>query len=199
MIVNCFHTHVAEIVDRDAEPNSSRDVRGSRFELVREILPGCAGSVYLFDHLSSTKERRHVFEVLALSVENPNASRAHHLVPRERHEVAIQVSCINTHVWNGLCSVHKNQCSKSMGGSCDFFDRVYRAEHVGGMRYAYDLCSFINQFVNFVLSEVPFLVYLDDFAPLSLANCCHGTILLWCSIIVRTILSPCLMFALPQA
>ncbi len=35
-------------------------------------------------------------------------------------------------------------------------------------------------------------------APVALASICHGTMLLWCSIVVRTISSPAFTFARPH-
>src|SRR5262245_32606149 len=94
-----------QIIDRRCKPNSSRDVRGSGFKLIREYIVMSLLKSHQTDHVTAPLIRRHCVKQLRSTIEDSNPRRPEKLVPGKRIEVTAELLNIDFEMRNRLRSI----------------------------------------------------------------------------------------------
>src|SRR5262249_22282422 len=122
---NLVDTDRAQVVDRNAKPDSAGNVRSTGFKLVGKCVEGGLFEAYRGNHIAAALIRRHPAQQIALSLEHADARRPEELVAGEGVEVAVQVTHIELDVRGSLRPVNKYRHVVTVR---DFNDSLYRID-----------------------------------------------------------------------
>ena len=194
------HADRLEVVDRGAQADASTiaGVPASNFQgrLLNDVFSSSTDS----DHLAAAHERRHVLEQLPRPQSAPVPLGPSILCP-ENAKKSQPSSCMSTARCGTLCAPSTTTiASRSWAQSQISRTGIHRPERVGLVHDRDDLdAADLLDLRELVEVEAAVVGQADvaQRAPVRFASSCHGTMLEWCSISLRTITSPGPQCALP--
>ena len=130
---DAIHPDPGDVIHRRRQPYRARDVRGPRFEFVRQGVVRGLLERHRADHVAATLIRRHLLEQTLLAVQHANPGRSVELVAREHVEVGVERLDVHRHVLRRLRSVDEYRHASAMRRRNHLLDGINRPERVRQM------------------------------------------------------------------
>src|SRR5579862_4098154 len=117
-------TEIVQVIHGGVQSYGARNVRGAGFEPVRRMFPGALLETHVEDHFAATLKRWHRFKDFLPSVQNSNAGRPAHFVPRQRQEITADLLHVEVAMAGALGRIDERRNSKLSSAGAQFNDGI---------------------------------------------------------------------------
>src|SRR5207244_6368601 len=104
--------------------------RPSTHHLREHIVPRLFSQSNLAHHTATAHQRTHIFQQVALTIQDTNTGWSEHLVGAKAQEIDIEGPHIYRKVGNTLCCIEQNDGSGCMSEGDHLLSRIDGAQHV---------------------------------------------------------------------